>query len=145
MSEGTIVSGGAMHIHNSSGAMHIHNSSTEEAKAARSQVLKPARTVWKFSFEEVQGTSPYCSLLLWAFPIYMDMEKVLAVCTPRLRHRVHMFKIAILELKSMKPDLYPGRKDYWTGIGLAYTWMHSCCTWSRFHGESQVDGRHMAA
>lgn len=51
----------------------------------------------------------------------MDMEKVLAVCTPRLRHRVHMFKIAILELKSMKPDLYPGRKDYWTGIGLAYT------------------------
>lgn len=70
MSEGTIVSGGVMHIHNSSGAMHIHNSSTEEAKAAGSQVLKPARTVWKFSFEEVQGTSPYCSLLLWAFPMY---------------------------------------------------------------------------
>lgn len=144
MSEGTIVSGGVMHIHNSSGAMHIHNSSTEEAKAAGSHVWKPAHTVWKFSFEEVQGTSPIVLFSYERFPC-MDMEKVLAVCTPRLRHRVHMFKIAILELKSMKPDLYPGRKDYWTGIGLAYTWRHSCCTWSRFRGESQVYGGHMAA
>lgn len=46
----------------------------------------------------------------------MDMEKVL--CTPRLRHRVNMFKIVILKLKSVKPDLYPGRKDYWIGIGF---------------------------
>lgn len=45
MWEGTIISGGAMHTHNSKGAMHIRNSGTEEAKAGGSQVLKPACTI----------------------------------------------------------------------------------------------------
>lgn len=91
-----------------------------------------------FHLKKLNAFSPIILFSYEHFPC-IEMENFLTMCTQRLRHTVHKFKLAKPYLKSIKPDLCHSHKDYWTGIGLAYRQKHSFySTWSWFHEESQV-------